>query len=40
MLLIVKEGIRGGTCHSKHRYAKTNDKYMKNNNKDMESSYL
>ena len=40
MLLIVEKGIRDGICHSIHRYAKANKKYMKNYNKDMESSYL
>ena len=40
MLLIVEKGIRGGICHSIHRYAKANNKYMKNYDKDMESSYL
>ena len=29
MLLMVEEGIRGGICHSIHRYAKANNKYMK-----------
>ena len=29
MLLIVEKGIRGGMCHAIHRYAKTNNKYMK-----------
>ena len=38
MLLIAEEGIRGGICHSIHRYAKANNKYMKNYNKDEESS--
>ena len=38
MLLMVEEGIKGGTCHSIHRYAKANNKYMKNYNKDEESS--
>ena len=32
--------IRGGICHSIYRYAKTKNKYMKNPNKDIESSYL
>ena len=40
MLLMVEEGIRGGICHSIHRYAKANSKYMKNYNKDEESSYI
>ena len=43
MLLMVEEGIRGGICHSMHRYAKANDKYMKNynnNNNNEESSYI
>ena len=40
MLLIVEKGIRDGICHSIHRYAKANNKYMKNYNKDVESSYL
>ena len=30
MLLMVEEGIRGGICHSIHRYAKANNKYVKN----------
>ena len=40
MLLMVEEEIRGGICHSIQRYAKTNNKYMKNYNKDEESSYI
>ena len=40
MLLMVEEGIRGGICHSIHRYAKANNKYMKNFNKNVESSYI
>ena len=40
MLVMVEEGIRGGICHSIHRYAKANNKYMKIYNKDEESSYI
>ena len=29
MLSMVEKGIRGRTCHSIYRYAKTNSKYMK-----------
>ena len=40
MLLMVEEGIRGGICHSIQRYAKANNKYMKNYNNNEESSYI
>ena len=40
VLLMVKKGIRGGICHSINRNAKVNNKYMKNCNKNKESSYL
>ena len=40
MLLMVEEGIRGGICHSIHRYAEANNKYMKNYNNNEESSYI
>ena len=40
MLLMIEDGIRGGICQSVHRHAKTNNKYMKNYNKSIESSYL
>ena len=40
MLLMVEEGIRGGMCHSIHRYAKAYNKYMKNCNSNEESSYI
>ena len=40
MLLMVEEGIRGGICHVIHRHAKANNKYMKNYDKNKESSYI
>ena len=40
MLLMTEEGIRGEICHSIHRYAKANNKYMKNYDKNKESSYI
>ena len=40
MLLMVEEGIRGGICHSIHRYAKANNKYIKTYNNNEESSYI
>ena len=40
MLLTVEKGIRGGICHSIHRYEKANNKYLKYYDKDMKSSYL
>ena len=40
ILLMVEEGIGGGICHSIHRYAKANNKYMKNYNNNEESSYI
>ena len=40
MLLMVEKGIRGRTCHSIYRYAKANNKYMKDYDNNKESSYL
>ena len=40
MLMMVEKGIRGGMCNAVYRYAKANNKYMKNYNKNIESSYL
>ena len=40
LLKKVEKGIRGRTCHVIHRYAKANNKYMKNYDKNKESSYI
>ena len=40
MLLMIEAGIRGAMCQSLYRFAKTNNKYMKNYNKDIILSYL
>ena len=40
MLLMVEKGIRGGTCHAIHQYAKANNKYMNDYDKNKESLYL
>ena len=40
MLLMVEKGIRGRICRATHRYAKANYKYMKNYDKNIESSFL
>ena len=40
MLLMVKKGIRGVMCQAIHRYARANNKYMNNYDKNIESSYL
>ena len=37
---MVEEGIRGRICHAIHRHAKPNNKYMKNYDKNKESSYI
>ena len=37
---MVEKGIRGGICHVIHRYAEANNKYMKNYDKNKESSYI
>ena len=39
-LLMVEKGIRGGICHAVHRYTKANNKYIKDYDKNKESSYL
>ena len=40
MLLMVEKGIRGGLCLSIYRYAKANNKYMKDFDKNKEWSYF
>ena len=40
MLLLVDKGITRGICCSICRYTRANNKYMKNSNKNKESSYL
>ena len=40
MLLMVEKGIRGEICQVIHKYAKANNKCMKNYDKNTESSYL
>ena len=40
MLLMVEKRIRCGICHGIHRYAKANNKYMKNYDKNIISLYL
>ena len=40
MLFILEKGIRGGICHAIYRYAKRNNKLMKNYDKNKESSYI
>ena len=40
LLLIIEKGIRGGICQSTYRYAKANNRYMKNYNKNIEPSFI
>ena len=40
MILVIEKGISGGICQVTHRYVKANDKYMKNYDKNIESSYI
>ena len=40
MLPVVEKGVRGGICHSIYRYAKANNKYMKDYDKNKELSYI
>ena len=40
MLLTVKKRVRGEMCHAIHQYAKANNKYMKEYDKNKDLSYL
>ena len=40
MLIMHEERTRGGMCQATYRYANANNKYMKNNDKNKESTYL
>ena len=40
MLFKVEKGIKGGICHAINQYAKANNKYMKDYDKNKESLYL
>ena len=40
MILMIEKGIRGGICQATHRYAKASNEYMKNYDKNNESSNI
>ena len=40
MLLMFEKGTRGGMCQPPHKYDTANSKFMKNYNKNIESSFL
>ena len=40
MFLMVEKGIISGICLAIHRYAKANSNYLKNCDKNKESSYI
>ena len=37
---MIEQGIRGEICHAVHRYAKANNRYMKDYDESKESSYI
>ena len=40
MLIMCEEGTRGGMCQATYKYLKANTKYMRNHDKNKESTYL
>ena len=40
VILMTEKGIRGEICQATYRYVKARNKYMKNYNKNIESSYI
>ena len=40
MILMIEKGNRGGICQATHRYAKAIKKYMKNYDRNNQSSYI
>ena len=40
MLLMIEKGVRGRIYHSVYRYAKVNNKYMKDYDENKQSSYI
>ena len=40
MLLMIGKDIRGAICNATHHYAKANNNYMRDYDKNKESSYL
>ena len=40
LLMVKKKGIKEGICNSIYRYAKANNKYMKDYDKNKESIYF
>ena len=40
MILMIEKRINGGICQATHRYTKANNKFMKNYDKNIDSSYI